>query len=224
MDEGLIECDFGVVILSKNFFQKKWARKELNGLLHKEVGYSKKFIIPIWHKITYQEILENSVILADLFAIKSDKGIDEIVRAIEKATSKVDYNIPALQSECRKIARYFSQYLNSVWGGAVKWTPELVAIFGNDGYISEDGEETDAFKQVQNFRNELKNRNIKELAFGTDIDGYSWSMIIEHDDARPIHELLWDCMGYNSFQRNYAITKLSSMDDPFYETSDIFKK
>ena len=224
IDKGLIECDFGVVILSRNFFNKNWTKKEVNGLINKEVGYSKKFILPVWHKISYQEILEFSVILADLIAIKSDSGLNEVVRAIEIATSKENYNIPNLQSECRKIARYFSQYLFSVWGGAVKWTPELVAAFGNDGYISEEGEETNSFKKVQKFRAELKARDIKELAFGTNSDGYTWSMIIEHSDARFIHELLWDCMEYNQGQRIKAIASLTSMDEPFYETSDIFKK
>ena len=142
IDEGLIECDFGVVIISRNFFRKQWTKKELNGLISKEVGYSKKFIIPIWHQITYKEIVENSVILADLIAIKSEIGINEIVREIEKATSKKEYNIPVLQSESRKIAKYFHHYLFSVWCGAVKWTPDLVAIFGNDEYLNEDKEET----------------------------------------------------------------------------------
>jgi hypothetical protein len=224
IDRGLIECDFGIVILSKNFFKKNWTKKELNGLINKEVGYSKKFILPIWHNITYPEILENSVILADLIAIKSDNGINEIVKAIERATSKKDYNIPALESESRKIARYFSQYLFSVWGGAVQWTPELVAVFGNDGYISEEGEETKSFRKVQKFRSEIKARNIKELAFGTDSGGYTWSMIIEYGEARSIHNLLWECMEYNEVQRIKAIASLTSMDEPFYETSDIFKK
>jgi hypothetical protein len=224
IDKGLIECDFGVVILSKNFFNKNWTKKELNGLISKEVGYSKKFILPIWHNITHQEVIENSVILADLIAIKSDSGINEVVKAIERATSKKDYNIPALQSECRKIARYFSQYLFSVWGGAVQWTPEFVAVFGNDGYISEDGEETKSFGKVQKFRSEIKARNIKELAFGTDSDGFTWSMIVEYGKARIIHELLWKCMEYNEAQRINAITNLTSMDESFYETSDIFRK
>ena len=224
IDAGLMDCDFGVVILSKNFFRKQWTKKELNGLVSKEVGYSKKFILPIWHKISYQEILESSVILADLIAIKSEKGIEGIVRDIEKATSKEDYDIPILQSECRKIARFFRQYLFSVWCGAVQWTPELVAIFGNDAYISEKEEETNAFRMVQNFRKELRLRNIKELAFGVNSDGYTWSMLVEHESARFIHELVWDCMNYSESQRINATTNLLSMEEPFYKTSDIFKK
>jgi hypothetical protein len=224
IDKGLLECDFGVVILTKNFFNKNWTMKELNGLIGKEIGYSRKFILPIWHNISYEEILEKSVIVADLTAIKSDRGLDEVVRFIERATSKNEFNIPVLQSEIRKVARYFSQYLSSVWGGAVQWTPELVAVFGNDGYVNEDGHESESFKKAQKFRSQLKAGDIKELAFGTTKDGYTWSMMVEHNSARFINELLWDCLEYNHAQRTIAISSLLFMDDPFYETSDIFKK
>jgi hypothetical protein len=224
IDKGLYECDFGVVILSKNFFEKNWTIKELNGLIGKEIGFSKKFILPVRHKITHQEILERSIMVSDLFAVNTESGLEEVVRALERATSKNGYNIPVLQSETRKIARYFSQYLISVWGGAVQWTPELVAAFGNDGYVEENGAESESFKKVQKFRSELKALNIKELAFGTTKDGYSWSMLVEHDSATFINELLWDCLAYNQTQRNIATSRLTFRDDPFYETSDIFKK
>jgi hypothetical protein len=224
IDEGLIECDFGIVILSQNFFRKGWTKKELNALISKEVGYSKKFIIPIWHKISHQELLSYSVMLADLIAVNSEIGLDHVVTEIEKATLNSTFNIPILQSECRKIARFFNHYLNSVWGGAVRWTPELIAVFGNDGYIDEDEEESDSFRKVQKFRNELKIRTITELAFGTSNDGYTWSMLIEFEDVRIVHELLWDCLEYNQYQRTVSTTNLYNMIEPFYETSSMFKQ
>ena len=88
IDKGLAACNYGVVVLSKAFFQKDWPRAELDGLfaLEKKRG---KLILPIWKDITYDEIVELSPILASRLGAKTNAGIknvvDEIQRAIEAA-------------------------------------------------------------------------------------------------------------------------------------------
>jgi hypothetical protein len=47
IDQGLASCDFGIVVLSKPFFEKKWPRAELDGLFARETR-SHKMILPIW--------------------------------------------------------------------------------------------------------------------------------------------------------------------------------
>ena len=37
IDKGLAESNFGIVVLSPTFFQKKWPSYELNGLTHREM-------------------------------------------------------------------------------------------------------------------------------------------------------------------------------------------
>jgi hypothetical protein len=50
IDEGLSQCEFGIVILSKHFFSKRWPQMELDGLISRESS-GRKVVLPIWHKI-----------------------------------------------------------------------------------------------------------------------------------------------------------------------------
>jgi hypothetical protein len=55
--------------------------QELNGLATREVG-GKKVILPIWHKVNFEEVREFSPTLADKLASKSDVGVDKLVEGI----------------------------------------------------------------------------------------------------------------------------------------------
>ena len=83
IDKGLAQSRYGLVILSKNFFQKNWTQKELDGLTAKE-QYGKKVILPLWHKIDREYVARFSPTLADLIAVSTDKGIDNIVEELKK--------------------------------------------------------------------------------------------------------------------------------------------
>src|ERR1043166_4069130 len=63
IDQGLASCDFGVVVLSKPFFEKRWPRAELDGLFARETR-ARKVILPIWKDITEDEVKARSPILA----------------------------------------------------------------------------------------------------------------------------------------------------------------
>ena len=55
IDKGLSQSNYGLVILSHNFFAKHWPRKELNGLTSQE-NIDRKVIIPVWHKINKDDM------------------------------------------------------------------------------------------------------------------------------------------------------------------------
>ena len=84
INKGLSNCDYGIVILSEAFFQKKWTMKELSGLVAKESGNSKKVILPIWHGVDAAFIAEHSPTLADKKAVSTSDGIDIVVAEIRK--------------------------------------------------------------------------------------------------------------------------------------------
>ena len=86
IDYGLARSRFGIVILSSHFFGKRWPRYELNDLATREVN-GKKVILPIWHKIGFQEVLECSPILADRVAVSTDKGLEYVVQRMLRAAS-----------------------------------------------------------------------------------------------------------------------------------------
>lgn len=83
IDFGLSKSRFGIVVLSKNFFNKAWTNWEIDGLVQRQNSSSYNIIIPIWHNIDRQDILEYSPPLADKIAIKSSKGMDFIVNQID---------------------------------------------------------------------------------------------------------------------------------------------
>lgn len=82
IDQGLANSKFGVVVLSKNFFQKGWANYELDGIVTRAVT-GEQIILPIWHNITKQEVIGFSPSLADKVARStSNYTIEEIADEI----------------------------------------------------------------------------------------------------------------------------------------------
>jgi hypothetical protein len=81
IDQGLSLSKYGIVVLSPNFFQKRWPQYELNGLVSRELD-TEKVILPIWHKISYSEIRRFSPPLADKISVSTKDGIESIVDKI----------------------------------------------------------------------------------------------------------------------------------------------
>ena len=86
IDQGLSHSKFGVVILSPHFFEKHWPQQELNGLATREVG-GKKVILPVWHKVGFDEVRQFSPMLADRLAVSTDEGLQKVVQKIVEAMS-----------------------------------------------------------------------------------------------------------------------------------------
>lgn len=80
IDEGLVNSRFGVVVLSEHFFNKEWPQRELDGLVALETASpSEKRILPIWHKISKDEVARYSPTLADTIALNTSLlSIEEI--------------------------------------------------------------------------------------------------------------------------------------------------
>lgn len=84
IDEGLSKSRFGIVVLSPNFFKKPWAKRELNGLTLREMIEKRNLILPIWHKVTVEQVASYSPPLADKKAASSSDGINALVRELTK--------------------------------------------------------------------------------------------------------------------------------------------
>jgi hypothetical protein len=81
IDRGLSRSRYGVVVLSKAFFDKDWPQKELDGLNAREIN-GRKVILPIWHGISREDVLLYSPILADRVAARSSDGMARILEQI----------------------------------------------------------------------------------------------------------------------------------------------
>lgn len=82
IDNGLARSRFGVVVLSRAFFGKGWTNYELDGLVTRTIS-GEQILLPIWHEITKQELIDYSPSLADKVARSTGTHtIDEISKEI----------------------------------------------------------------------------------------------------------------------------------------------
>jgi len=85
IDKGLIYSKFGIVILSPSFIKRYWTEYELDGILRKEASSGIQTILPIWHNLTAEEVMEYSYSLSDRVAmITSIDTIDEVVDNVKR--------------------------------------------------------------------------------------------------------------------------------------------
>jgi len=78
IDEGLSHSRYGIVVLSPNFFVKRWPQNELDGLISREVS-GVKVILPVWHNISFEGVRAYSPMLAGRLAAKSSDGMEKVV-------------------------------------------------------------------------------------------------------------------------------------------------
>lgn len=92
IDRGLAHSQYGIVVLSPDFFAKEWPQIELDGLVALEMN-GRKLILPVWHNVTVQDVRRYSPTLADRVAANSTEGIDtvlgKLLDAMGSAKSKV---------------------------------------------------------------------------------------------------------------------------------------
>lgn len=73
IDDGLQKSKFGIVVISRNFLEKRWTDYEYRSLLSKEDN-GKKVILPIWHDISKDEVKNFSLYLSDKIALDTSKS------------------------------------------------------------------------------------------------------------------------------------------------------
>jgi hypothetical protein len=84
IDMGLARSRFGIVVLSGSFFQKGWTNYELDGLVTRDVASGGgQIILPIWHRVTKDEVIGFSPSLADRVALNSSQQtVEEMAHEI----------------------------------------------------------------------------------------------------------------------------------------------
>ena len=94
IDKGVAKSKFGIIILSKNFIKKGWTNYELDGLITRSIS-NQQILLPIWHNITKQEVIDYSPSIADKVARSTSVNtIEEIADEIaEIIQGKEDENV-----------------------------------------------------------------------------------------------------------------------------------
>jgi TIR domain len=81
IDDGLVRCKYGVVILSEDFFKKDFPLRELQGLLQREVA-GQKVVLPVWHQVTAKRVRELYPSLGDRVYVETKDGLEEVAARI----------------------------------------------------------------------------------------------------------------------------------------------
>lgn len=84
IDQGLANSRFGIVVISSFFIKKGWTNYELDGLMTKAIS-GQQVLLPIWHNISKQEVINFSPSLADKVARNtSQQTVQEIADEISE--------------------------------------------------------------------------------------------------------------------------------------------
>lgn len=81
INQGLRDSEYGIVIISPSFIEKKWTRNELYALFSQEEADTHK-ILPIWHKVSAGNVGEFNPILTDRIALSSTEGLESLSTSI----------------------------------------------------------------------------------------------------------------------------------------------
>jgi TIR domain len=85
IDNGLRRSRFGVVALSRAFFDKQWPGAELDALANREMsGDGGVVVLPIWLDVGREEVAEYSPLLADKLALRSSEGVETVADKLEQ--------------------------------------------------------------------------------------------------------------------------------------------
>lgn len=97
IDKGISNSKFGLIVLSKSFFNKNWTEYELKSLNSFEIENG-DVLLPVWKDVTAKEVRKFSPYLADKLALTTKDSIEDIVLKIievcnPKLFSEVHYKI-----------------------------------------------------------------------------------------------------------------------------------
>jgi hypothetical protein len=151
IDEGLSRSAFGVVVLSRAFFERHWPRRELAGLRAREED-GRKTILPVWHGVDKATVAGFSPILADALAADTASGIDRVARLLLAVVFDDTSDAPSKRNPT--VVRRFVELLDSPsnvralvaflrihtqrvylgWGGVQEWQPLRIGGVEFDAY------------------------------------------------------------------------------------------
>ncbi|MEX2233555.1 MAG: toll/interleukin-1 receptor domain-containing protein [Cyclobacteriaceae bacterium] len=101
IEKGLNRSRYGIVIFSPTYLAKNWTIREFYTLLAKEIE-EQKVILPVLYNITLDELKNKDLVMADRFAVNSDKGIDFVVERLVREIKK-SYSVQPKEAWFSKI-------------------------------------------------------------------------------------------------------------------------
>jgi hypothetical protein len=129
IDEGLRHSNRCVLVLSPAFFAKRWTTWELNGIVQRHVASAEPVIIPIWYRVSAEDVLAASPSIADLVAIRGDRLLTDIAAQITALVRPVASSLVLDQpnSQADALAQHAFHVLSQVFP-----TINLLAVLISD--------------------------------------------------------------------------------------------
>jgi TIR domain-containing protein len=95
IEKGLNECKKCIMVLSKHFFSNEgWTKNEFEQIYLREINEKNRLIIPVWYKVSVEEVRDYCAILPGRLGLEWDKlGPEETCRRIAQILSGDD--VPA---------------------------------------------------------------------------------------------------------------------------------
>jgi len=88
IDKGLNESRYGIVVLSKAFFEKRWPKSELEGMVAMQNARPGKYILPVWHGVGEEDVRQFSPMLFGKVASRSIDGLEVVARCLLEVIRK----------------------------------------------------------------------------------------------------------------------------------------
>ncbi len=91
IETGLKETRKCIVILSPNFLSNEgWGKAEFDTVYTREILEKQNVMLPVWHKVTVEQVYEYSPRLADKVGLNSNIGVKELARKLSNEIKKAD--------------------------------------------------------------------------------------------------------------------------------------
>jgi hypothetical protein len=99
ISEGVKNSLYGIIVLSENFFKKKWTKKEFEALVNKEIITDDNLILPVWLNLSAKEVFNFSPLLSDKVAISvTENEVNKVITGIEKKIKFAPVTIDQIRS------------------------------------------------------------------------------------------------------------------------------
>src|SRR3989304_5692917 len=120
IDLGLSKSRFGIVILSRAFFGKKWPEWELDGLVQRQISNSTPVILPIRLNITQEYILNISPSIADIYALRAEVGLDQVVTELLRVIKPQGSSLVVARERLIQLNYYPPVVTDDWWHNAIE--------------------------------------------------------------------------------------------------------
>jgi hypothetical protein len=126
IDRGLARSRYAIVVLSPDFFAKRWTNWELDGLVQLHLSSKDGIILPIWLNVNAQTVMDSSPSLANIIAVSAELGLAQVVEKLVNhiVGDKRAGAVPLLPSTAMAIG-FFRSYLAPIVTAIMEGRPDV---------------------------------------------------------------------------------------------------